>query len=245
VRPPGTLDFPFAIDDFSVIPPFDPLTARVSYAIEEVPESRDGQPFSRGWVVIDGQPVVSSEVLTPAARVVEKDLCFCGCPGCGTLDLHLHRSGPYLLFTCWERRRQRPDFRQPELPLVLAAASLEEPIGLRAADLPIADRRALTALFPVIPAPGARILWEDTPYQQSPEPLLALLQGPDFAWLEGAELIPPPADARLGILLTGEPVVDPMPLFGKGTSEGCVALRVGALARFPVYLRLPALPRPG
>lgn len=239
------LFFDFAFEDFSIDPPFDPLTATVSYQIEEVPESRDGQPYSRGWILINGTRTLSSEVLTPASRVVEKDLCFCGCPGCGLLDLHLHRSGPCLLLTCWQRRQDRPDFRQHDLPLVLAATSLEGPVGLRAADLPIADRRALSAIFPEIPAPTARVLWPEEPYLQSPEPLFARLQGPDFAWLEGAELIPPPADARLGILLTGEPVCDPMPLFGKGTSEGCVALRLGPLARFPVYLRLPALPVDG
>lgn len=132
----------------------DPLQARYRYEALSRP-GKDGGPFGQMFdgdeLLHDGWPL-SAEVL-----VFESDRCDCGCEGCGLLDIHVHRSGPYVVWTRWVRRSGEPDSWWT--PRVFGAQAYGEALGGPVDGLPDLDVAHLAALLGGDRCPPDWVVW--------------------------------------------------------------------------------------
>lgn len=216
---------------------YDPLRASYRYERSTYPVDLDIE-VTHGGLYLDGKLCFSTWPIDATADVFEADPCSCGVEGCGLYDVHAHRSGPFLVWTCWERRNGQPH-DLGDLPLIFSAESYQRALGGSTHALPWMDGvHAARLLEEAIWTGGLRQdecwWWDQGPDEIDPGALvrrLAALSPPD---LEGASLVSLPQDAWLAYNEAGAG-------FRAAAVEGALAVQAGQLTRFPVALRIPSL----
>jgi hypothetical protein len=220
---------------------FDPLLGCYVYARRFCPGSVDQLGGEYGVLSVDGVVALDTWAIDSSEQHFEADPCGCGVYGCGLLQIHVHRSGPYLALTCWRRRDDAPEPGFRTYPLVLGAERYQAALGGALGPFPLLDAVHARLLLGGMDEDGdleaSEALWWEG---QEPEPIDArqlrdaLLQR-GLALFEGASLVGEPEAA---LLMSGERADN---LLSAGLVDGAIAVRLGELWRFPVWMRLPAL----
>lgn len=215
---------------------FDPLVATYHYETRFDPGSQYHVGGRYGILGINDDYEKRTWGIDASTHCFEADLCECGTDGCGLMDVHVHRSGPYISWTCWNRRIGTPaDF--PDLPLVLGAEGYQQALGGSTESLPWLDAIHARELIRPVDAPvTSDVLWwiQDEPdvLGIDPKQLYESIHEPDSCWLTDVSLVQKPVDAwsldhdGWGGLMWAACV------------DGALAVQFGSLLRFPVMLRL-------
>lgn len=217
---------------------YDPIHATYSYDRVNDPGDWDRCGGLRGSLAVDGVKRFDTWAINAGEAVFEADPCSCGVPGCGLRDVHAHRSGLFVVWTCWERRTGERE-HQHNLPLIFLARGYEEALGGSIEGLPWLDGKHAARLLEEAPwAPGEQRgevwWWERGPDEVDPAALVERLAALTVDDLAGASVVPLPGSPWVASCEDGR-------TFCACLVDGALAVHAGELARFPVALRVPAL----
>jgi hypothetical protein len=221
---------------------YDPLHASYRYDRIYDPGDWDRVGGDYGSLVVDGTKQFSTWAIDAGRAVFEADPCSCGVEGCGLLDVHAHRSGPFVVWTCWERRTDAPGDRY-NLPLFFSAREYEKTLGGSIEGLPWLDGKHAARLLegaPWIPADPQQESWwwwDHGPGEIEPAELAARLVALTIDDLAGATVVPLPEARWQASSDDGRALL-------VCEVDGALAVHGGELGRFPVALRIPKIGLP-
>lgn len=218
--------------------PVDPLRSTYRYEIAEAVWDEGRTQATYGTVFENERFLFRTWPIDATTHVFEADPCSCGCEGCGLLDGHAHRSGPYVVWTWWCRREARSETTAWD-PLLFGAAAYSAALGGDAHALPVLDG-CHASLLVVEPhtEPATPLWWEGDATDDLPEAeaflasVRAVISDPER--LAGAELV---------ALRSGWKIVDSCSedLVDVAVIDDALAVRLGPLRQWAVMLRVPSL----
>lgn len=215
---------------------YDPLRATLAYRRSFDPGDRDSLGGSFGTVIVNGENRLRTWEIDASRACFEADPCSCGVEGCGLRDVHVHRSGPFIVWTCWLRRHDEPD-SLGDLPLLFPAEGYQAALGGAIDGLPELDGVHARELIEGPPLRADAVWWWDEGPDTDDfeiDALVRLLADLPAAALDAASLAPWPDAPWHACNESGEEL-------RVALIDGELAVHLGPLSRFPVMLRIPGL----